>query len=93
MTTRDADAVQAAGYLVAAAAELPAGVEHGHDHLERALSGRVLVDRDAAAVVDDLAAPVLVQGDVDAGGLVGHRLVDAVVDDLPDELVEAAGVG
>ena len=49
-----ADAVQAAGGLVVAVLELAAGVEHREDHLERALAGlRVLVDRDAAAVVGD----------------------------------------
>ena len=51
------DAVEAAGDLVAAAAELPAGVEDGHDDLQGALSGGVLVDRDAAAVVDHLQLP------------------------------------
>ena len=54
---------------------------------------RVAVDRDAAAVVDDLEAAVGVDRHVDPGGQVGHRLVDAVVDDLPDELVEAARIG
>jgi hypothetical protein len=86
-------AVEPAGDLVAAAAELPAGMEHGHDDLEGRLPGAVPVDRDAASIVDDLALAVAVECDVDAGRLVGHRLVDAVVDDLPDELVEATGIG
>jgi hypothetical protein len=53
----DADPVQAAGDLVALAAELPAGVEHREDDLERALSPLVGHggDRDAAAVVGDRA--------------------------------------
>ena len=50
---RDADAVEAAGDLVAAAAELAAGVEDGVDDLEGVLAGGVLPDRDAAAVVLD----------------------------------------
>ena len=58
----DADAVEAAGDLVAVAAELAAGVEHGEHDLGRALAlvraGRVRVDRDAAAVVVDAAAAV-----------------------------------
>ena len=49
-----ADAVEPAGDLVAAAAELAAGVEDGVDDLEGVLAGRVLADRDASAVVDDL---------------------------------------
>ena len=49
-----ADAVQTAGGLVTAVLELSAGVEHGEDHFERALlRRRMLVDRDAAAVVLD----------------------------------------
>ena len=49
----DADAVQAAGDLVAAATELAAGVEDGVDDFEGVLAGRVLADRDAATVVLD----------------------------------------
>ena len=49
---RRADAVQAARRLVVLPLELSAGVERGEDHLERArLRLRVLVDRNAAAVV------------------------------------------
>ncbi len=53
---RDTDAVKAAGHLVATVAELAAGVEHGEHHFGRGhvLVLRVLVDRDATAVVADL---------------------------------------
>ena len=88
-----ADAVEAAGDLVATPAELTAGVELGHDHLECALPGPVPVDRDAAPVVDHLERSVRVDDHVDPGRLVGHRLVDAVVDDLPDEVMQAAAIG
>ena len=89
----DADAVEAAGHLVAAAAELAAGVEDGVDDLERVLARRVLADRHAAAVVDDDHGPVRLDRHVDRRGVAGHRLVDRVVDDLPDEMVQAADVG
>ena len=93
----DADAVEAARDLVAAAAELAAGVQHGQHDLGRALAlvraGRVGVDRDAAAVVVDAAAAVGEQRDDDARAVAGHRLVDGVVDDLPDEVVEAGEPG
>ena len=66
----DADAVQPAGHLVAVAAELAAGVEHGEHDLGGALalvrSGRVRLDGDAAAVVVDPTAAVGEQGDADA---------------------------
>ena len=89
--------MEAAGDLVAAAAELAAGVQHGEHDLGRALAlvraGRVRVDRDAAAVVVDAAAAVGQQRDVDAGAVAGHRLVDGVVDDLPDEVVQPGQAG
>ena len=90
----DADAVQAARHLVAAAAELTAGVEHGVDDLERGLPRLWLfVGGDAAAVVGDRDGLVGVDDDVDPVADAGHGLVDGVVEDLPDEVVETAGVG
>ena len=89
-----ADTVQPAGHLVAAAAELPAGVqlrEHqldGGDVLAVALAGG-----DAAAVVDDGHAAVGAQRHVDAVGVAGEGLVHRVVDDLPHEVVQAALTG
>ena len=86
---RSADAVQAAGNLVDAAAELAAGVERGEHGLD-AGEARLLmtVDGDAAAVVDDADAAVLVDRDLDAVAEAGHRLVDGVVDDLVDQVVQ-----
>ena len=68
---RDADAVQAAGDLVALAAELPARVQHGHDDLGRglALVLGVVVDGHAAAVVGHATAAVGEEGDVDPGAV------------------------
>ena len=91
----DADAVQAAGDLVAAPVpELAAGVEDGQHDLGRrfALLGHRL-DRDAAAVVLDRAAVVRVEDDADAVAVAGEGLVDRVVDDLVDEVVKAARAG
>jgi hypothetical protein len=93
----DAHAVEATGDLVAVAAELAAGVQHGEHDLGRALAlvraRRVRVHRDAAAIVVDAAATVGQQGDADAGTETGHRLVDRVVDDLPDQVVETSQTG
>ena len=93
----DADAVQTARHLVARAAELAAGVQHGEHHLDGALAlvraARVGVDGDATAVVVDPAATVGLQRDVDAGAVPGHRLVDRVVDHLPDQVVQSGETG
>src|SRR6185369_7107964 len=92
---RAAHAVQAAGVQVVALVELPARVEGGEDDLQGRLPvPRVDVDRDAAAVVghgDRL--PVLVEGDLDPVGVGVDDLVDAVVDDLPEQMVVAGDVG
>ena len=91
----DADAVQAAGDLVAAAvAELAAGVEHGQHDLDRRLA--LLLHRrdgDAAAVVDDGDRVVRVDRHVDAAAVAGERLVDGVVDDLVDQVMQPAHTG
>src|SRR5918998_2193140 len=80
--------------LVALAAELAATVQLGERDLDAGdLVVRVDVGRDAAAVVDDAAAAVGQQRDVDAVAVAGHRLVDGVVDDLPHAVVEAGGAG
>ncbi len=86
-----ADAVQAAGHRVSAAAELAAGVQLGEDELDRGdpLDG-VDVDRDAAAVVDDADPAVLAHGDLDVAGEPGEVLVDGVVDDLAHQVVQTA---
>ena len=60
--------MQAAGNLAALAAEFAAGVQDGQNHLDRGdfLFG-MLVDGDAAAVVDDRDGIILVNGHVDLG--------------------------
>ena len=91
---RDADAVQAAGDLVAAAAELAAGVQHGqHDGDGGQLLARRDVDGDAAAVVGDLDGAVGQDRDLDPVAEAGQRLVDGVVHDLPHQVVQAALAG
>ncbi len=53
----------------------------------------MLVDRDTAAVVGDAHGTVGEQRYIDACARAGHGLVDCVVDDLPDEMVEAGRPG
>ena len=88
----DADAVQAARDLVVRRVELAARVQHG----EHDLHGRhllavddLVVDRNAAAVVDHGDGVVDVDGDIDARRVSAQRLVDRVVDDLIHQVVQA----
>ena len=53
----------------------------------------VLVDRNAAAVVDDGHRAVDVNRDVDLVAEAGQRLVDRVVDDLADEVMQPGRSG
>ncbi len=89
-----ADAVQTAGDGVAAAAELSAGVQDcEHDLDRRLLLDRVLVDGDAAAVVDDAHGAIGEDRDLDAIAVPGECLINGVVDDLVDEVVKTARTG
>ena len=91
---RDADAVQAAGNFVGVAIEFSAGVQHGHDDFGGGLFFRgVHVHGNAAAVVDHGDAVVVVHGDVDFVAVAGHRFVHGIVDDFPDEMVQAHFAG
>src|SRR5690606_24774874 len=90
---RDADAVQAAGHLVAVVVELTAGVQLGHDDLRRRDALFLVdVDGDAAAVVGHRDRTVLVDGHGDVVGVAGQGLVDRVVDHLEHHVVQAGAV-
>ena len=82
--------MQAAGYLISAAAEFSAGMQHGHDRLYGRDSGLfVNAYRHAAAIVthtDDIA---LLDNDVDLVRIPCQRFIDAIIYDFPDKVVKA----
>ena len=49
--------------------------------------------RDATAIIDDLDAAILQQLDGNLIGVAGHGLIDGVINDLPNEVVQAARTG
>ena len=86
--------MQTAGHLVAAAAELAAGVQNGEDDLDgRTALALDVVDGDAATVIDDPHGSVGQQGHLDPVAVAGQRLVDRVVHDLLDQVVQATLAG
>jgi len=86
--------VQATGDLVAATAELAAGVQDGQDDFDgRLLLTGDLTDRDPAAVIGHPHPAVRLEHDVDRVAVAGQRLVDGVVDDLVHQVVQAALAG
>src|SRR5207237_2827343 len=82
------------GDLVAASAELAAGVKLGHHDLQGWLA-LVLhdVDRDTTAVVGDRGGTVLVERYLDPSTEPGERLIDRVVNELIDEVMETPVIG
>ncbi len=89
---RDADAVQAAAGRIDVRVELAAGMQRGHDDLERRLLGkfRVRVHGDAAAVVGDAERAVRFQRDLDEARMPRHGLVHGIVQHLGEEVVQRA---
>ena len=86
-----AHAVQAAGDLVAPAAELAARVQHGVNDLERGPPRlRLDIHRDAAPIVHHGDGVALVDRYVDLRAVAGQRLVDGVIHNFVDEVVQAA---
>jgi hypothetical protein len=69
-------------------------VQRGEDDLHgRAVLDRMVIHRDAAAIVDGSDPAVGQQGNLNAVGEPGQGLVDSVVDNLLDEMVESALAG
>ena len=91
----DADAVQAAGNGVAAAAELAAGVQDGHDDLDGGLAlRRVHVHGDAAAVVRPPGPRRRPAESISMWvAVTGQGLVHRVVHHFVDQVVQAARPG
>ena len=88
---RRSHAVQATRGLVVLPLELAPGMQDGQHHFQRALLGLgVRVDRNAATVVPHRDRPsIFVQRDRDFGGVAVHGFVDRVVDDFPDQVMQA----
>jgi len=88
---RTTHTMQAAGHLVTACPELATGVQHRqHQRQRRNTLSRVDSHRDTAAVVDDPTSAAVDQLDFDVIAIAGQGLVHRVVDDLIDQMVQAA---
>ena len=83
--------MQAAGDGVGLTVELAAGVQRGHDDFNgRPVLHRVVVHRDAAAVVPYAHAAVRQQRYFDPVAVSRQRLVDSVIYDLLDKVMQSA---
>ena len=89
---RHADAVQAARHLVPTGAELAAGVQDGEHGFQSAPAGaRVHIGGNAATVIGDGAAAILVEDDEDLVAMASEGLVDRIVDHLVNEVMQTTG--
>ena len=88
---RCSDTVEAAGYLVSAAAKLSAGMKHREDNLHSRLAGlRIDPDRDAAPVIRYRDRIIRMDDDADMRAVAGKRLIDRIVHNLIDEVMQAS---
>ena len=86
-----ADAVQACRYLVGVLVEFRPGTDSRHDDLKsRSLRFGMLIDGDSPAVIVHAQAAVHVDFDVNSMAMAGECFIDAVIDQLIDEMVQAA---
>ena len=84
-----AHAVEAAGHLVAAAAEFTAGVEHSVNHLESGPPGLGLdIHGNTAAVILYANSTISLHGDIST--VARQSFVDGVVYDLIDQVMQTA---
>ncbi len=92
---RGPHAMEAARRIIDLAAELPAGMQRGHDDFQRrlVLEFGMRVDRDAAAIVADCQDVVRLEIDLDAGGMARHCLVHRVVEDFGGQMVQRPLIG
>jgi hypothetical protein len=94
---RDAHTVEAARHLVATAAKFAASMQYGEDdlcgRLPCMLASFERVDRDTATVIAHSARAICGQRNGDLVAVTGHGLVNRVVNDLPDQVVEALEAG
>jgi len=83
--------VQSSGDLVGASAEFSPRVQHREYDFGRGLAGVVGVvpDGDASSVVDDSTTAVGQNRDINSRAKTSHRLVDRIVDNLPDQVVQS----
>ena len=86
--------MQAAGNLVAPAAEFAARMQHRQANFHRgAVHLRVKIDREAAPVIQHARGTVGVQGDGDFGAVACQRFVDGVIYNFINQVIQTAHIG
>ena len=85
----NAHTMQAARNFVGFAIEFSAGVQNGHDHFGSGLFLRGMhIHGNAAAVIDDGDAVVVMDDDIDLVAIAGQRFIHRVIYHLPNQVVQ-----
>ena len=86
--------METTGNLVGVIIELSAGMKFGHDDFQ---SGHtlvfVIIHRNPATIILDTERSILVNDHIDFGRMSRHRFVDAVVNNLVDQVVKSSRSG
>ena len=85
----NAYAVETAGNLVAIAAKLAPGMEHRQNYLHSRLAGFMQVNRDAAAIIGNGDAVILMNHHVDIRAVACQRLIYGIVHYLINKMMQS----
>ena len=86
--------MQPSGDLVGVLVELSARMELGHDDFQsRHPLIFVVIHRNSATIILDTERSILVDDHIDFGRMSCHRFVDAVVNNLVDQVVQSSRTG
>ena len=82
--------MQTTGYLIGRIAKFTAGMQDRIDDTDRRdFFGGMQIDRNTATIILNADATILLQCDMYFTAITGEMLVDSIVEDLPDQMMQA----
>ena len=82
--------MQTTGYLIGRIAKFTAGMQDRIDDTDRRdFFGGMQIDRNTATIILNADATILLQCDMYFVAITGEMLVDSIVEDLPDQMMQA----
>ncbi|MNC19049.1 hypothetical protein D3C75_669740 [compost metagenome] len=87
-------AVQTAGNLITAAAEFTSGMQDSHYNFKRGfLQLHILADRNTPPVINYSNTVIFMNNHLNPVAKTCQRLIDTVIDNLPDQMMQTLGAG
>ncbi len=82
--------MESSGYLISATTEFASGVQITHNHFKSGfLFGRVHAHGNTPAIITDAYGTVRVNGYPDAFTEARHRFIDGIIDNFPNQMMQA----